>query len=177
MGEKIFLNPGHAPNGIPDPGCINRELNVTEVEIAVNVANMVSNMLTGAGYETMVYQNDSLNNIAVTANNWGADYFISIHVNDYPDDKVNGTETYCFDTLSEGGLLADAVHYKIVTKLNMKNRGVKEAGFTVIKRTAMPAILVELGFINSVDIRKLMNRQEDFAKAIYDGIIAFLEDE
>lgn len=174
---KIFLNPGHAPNGIPDKGCINIERGAYEYEIAANVAKMVDNLLTGAGYEVMTYQDDSLETIVDVANNWEADYFVSIHVNDYVDHNANGAETYCFNAFSVGGELADSIQDRIVFQLGMANRGTKEANYYVIRRTAMPAVLVELGFINSKDINKLMNRQEDFAKAIYDGIVEFLGEE
>lgn len=174
---KIFLNPGHALNGIPDKGAVNIERGAFEHEIAANVAKMVDNLLTGAGYEVMTYQNNSLEEIVDVANNWGADYFVSIHVNDYIDHNANGTETYCFDTLSVGGELADSIQDRIVCQLGMANRGTKEANYYVIRWTCMPAVLVELGFINSKDVDKLLNRQEDFAKAIYEGIVDFLEEE
>lgn len=173
---RIFLNPGHAPNGVPDPGCTNYKCQAYEYEIAANVALMVERMLTGSGYEVMTYQDDSLAAITEAANDWGADYFVSIHVNDYVNHSVHGCETYCFDTLSAGGDLAKSIQEKLVSQLKLVNRGVKEANYWVIRKTNMPAVLVEMGFINSSDIKILQTKQVEYAKAIYQGIVNCLEE-
>lgn len=173
--KRLFINAGHAPNGIPDPGAVNPYWNVKECDIALEVAKMLSNMLDGAGYETVVYQNDSLASIVEYANEWDADYFISVHCNSAYTDQARGSETYCYSFGSEGEMLARNIQNRLVGRVGMINRGVKEANFYVLRNTEMPAVLVELGFINNTeDCDKLVNRTEDFAEAIYQGVIRYL---
>lgn len=176
--KKIFINPGHAPNGIPDPGAVNKYLGVYESEIAADIGNMLSRLLEGAGYETMVYQNDSLWNIVQMSNAWDADYFICIHCNSYVDEAAHGTEVFCFDKSYVGGRLSSCIQKRIVAKLHTADRGVKEAGYYVIRYAEAPVAYVETAFIsNSSDCEKLVNRKEEFAEAIFQGILDFLEEE
>lgn len=103
--------------------------------------------------------------------------FVSIHVNSASSTSAQGTETYYAvttgDMYQEDIDLATFVNNQIVTNLNMKNRGVKEQQYYVIRNTLIPAILVELGFLtNSEDRGKMTDDQyvELFAESIYKGI-------
>ena len=174
--KRIYINEGHAPNGVPDPGAVNKYWNVRECDIALSVGQMVANMLEGAGYEVRTCQNDSLDYIVEDANNWDADYFISIHCNSAYTDQARGSEVYCYSFIGEGARLAQCIQNRLVGRLGMINRGVKEANYYVLRHTEMPAVLVEMGFINnSEDCSMLVNRTEDFAEAIFQGIIRYLE--
>lgn len=174
--KRLFINAGHAPDGVPDPGAVNQYWGVRECDIALEVSKMLGNKLEGSGYEVMVYQDDSLEYIARTTNDWDADYFISIHCNSAYTDQAKGSEVYCYSMIGEGARLAQCIQNRLVGRLAMVNRGVKEANFYVLRHTEMPAVLVEMGFINnSEDCDKLVNRTEDFAEAIYQGIIRYLE--
>lgn len=173
---KIMLNPGHCP-GV-DPGAVNKELGAKEADIARVVGYMLASYLEGSGYETKLVQDDSLEAITRAANNWEADYFVSIHCNAAYTDQAMGTETYCYEYHSEGQSLAECINNRIVRKMNMVDRGVKEANFYVLRHTIMPAVLVEMGFItNTEDCIKLLDKPEDFAEAIYKGILDYLEGE
>ena len=85
MATKIFIDPGH---GGFDPGAVGN--GVTEQAVNLNVANYLTEILINNGYEVMQYRttrdenvlsnkNADLSNRANMANNWGANYFISIH--------------------------------------------------------------------------------------------------
>lgn len=174
---KIMLNPGHAPGGIPDPGAVNPAWGVQEAIIAKNIADKVENLLTGAGYEVHVYQNDSLSNICWYANQLDVDYFISIHCNASWNGQGTGSEVFCYEFGGYGEALAECIQRRIVNKLDMADRGVKEASYAVLRGTNMPAVLVETAFIDNLDdVRKLVSRQDDFAEAIFKGIMDYLED-
>lgn len=175
--KKICINAGHAPYGIPDPGAVNTNLGLRECDVARNVAFMLSSLLEGSGYETMIVQDDDLQIICDNANDFEADYFVSIHCNDYVNVEAHGAETYCFAFGGEGEKLAELIQDRLVTNLDMYDRGIREANFYVLRHTAMPAVLIEMGFINNPkDAEKLMHKQREFAEAIYKGIMNYLED-
>ena len=174
--KRLYINEGHAPNGIPDPGAVHPYWGVKESDIVYSVGEMLANKLEGAGYEVRTCQHDSLSYITEDANNWDADYFISLHCNSAYTDQAKGSEVYCYSMVGEGARLAQCIQNRLVGRLAMVNRGVKEANFYVLRHTEMPAVLVEMGFINNNDdCEKLVNRTEDFAEAIFQGIIRYLE--
>ena len=72
--------------------------------------------------------------------------------------------------------MARIILRNIVANLNMRNRGVKEGNtLYVLRRTKMPALLIELGFLsNESDAYKLNTNPEGFAYAIYQGILEYL---
>ena len=72
--------------------------------------------------------------------------------------------------------LADAIQAQIVNSLDTVDRGVKERpDLAVLKHTAMPAVLVEMAFIdNAEDCEKLINQQDKFAAAIARGVTDWL---
>lgn len=105
------------------------------------------------------------------ANEWPADIFISIHCN-AANGMAHGTETLIH---SEGGRaeqLAECIQRQIVDSLDTTDRGLKERPeLIVLRATDMPAVLVELAFIdNDEDAELLMTRQDDFARAIARGV-------
>lgn len=172
---KIFINPGHCP-GI-DPGAVNVSKGIHEADVVLQIGNMVKTLLEGSGYEVKLLQANSLEEICDVANEWSADYFVSIHCNACESHQGTGTETFCYAFGTEAAKFAASIQRKIVAKLGMIDRGVREASYQVLRCTDMPAVLIECGFIdNNDDVVKLINNQGDFADAIYRGIIDFVEE-
>ena len=175
---KIFINPGHDID--LDPGaCAN---GLREVDIALAIGKQVKQIMEGIGYSCEILQSDSLNgetpskpNVCYTANNSGADIFISIHCNSAARASAKGTETLIYSAGGEAGLLAKCIQSQIVNSLGTVDRGVKERpDLCVLRNTAMPAVLVETAFIsNEEDAYKLQLRQYAFASAIARGITDF----
>lgn len=169
---KVFLNPGHAPNGEPDPGACNYDLNLRESDIAKEVADAVENYLTAAGVEVVGnLQSDSLGEIANAANVSDADIFISIHCNAF-NGSAKGTEVEVYPGSRIGNALGECIQKQIVDALDTIDRGLKDRpGLYVLKHTDMPAVLVETAFIdNYQDAVKLRDRTDDFARAIARGV-------
>lgn len=110
------------------------------------------------------------------ANAWGADVFISLHTNASLNDSATGSEAliYSYSSSVANGLAED-----ILKQLNLatglRNRGVIERpGLYVLKRTAMPAVLVEMGFItNPTDAELMVYSPQLFARGIYRGILEY----
>ena len=173
---KVFINPGHAPNGNPDPGAVNAKTGLRESDVTAAVGNAAAQYLINAGVAAAVLQHDNLATVCDTANASGADLFISIHCNAAESSAALGTETYCYPGSSAGNALAKAVQRQIVDSLHTVDRGVKLAipgqnGLYVLNNTSMPAILVELAFIsNDHDEQRLANYQDAFARAIARGV-------
>ena len=171
---NVFLNPGHAPNGNPDPGACGWGLR--ECDGAKSVADLVADYLTAAGVKVVgTLQSDKLYEIVAASNRSDADVFISIHCNAFSG-TAHGTETWHYYGSGAGAKLARCIQNQIVDALGTMDRGVKGAkpgvnGLYVLNNTDAVAVLVELAFIdNESDAALLRERQDDFARAIARGV-------
>lgn len=175
----IVIDAGH---GGKDPGASSNSL--LEKDIVLKVASRVKNKLEANGAKVvMTRSNDTyytLDERVKIAQEHYADVFVSVHVNAASNPSAQGTETYYSVTgngsLVEKNALAAAINRQIVQNANMHDRGVKKADYVVIKNTAYPAVLVELGFItNPQDYNKLKDDHyiEIYAESIYRGIVEY----
>ena len=106
------------------------------------------------------------------SNAWGADYFISIHTNASSNSAASGTEAFAYSEPSRAFSLGEDIVEGITNVTGLRDRGMKvRPGLYVLRRTAMPAVLVELGFISNPGDAALMNENPAlFARGIYQGI-------
>ena len=110
------------------------------------------------------------------ANSWGADVFISLHTNASVNLAANGSEALIYSFQSEVAFgLAEDILREMTLITGLRNRGVVERpGLYVLRRTAMPAVLVEMGFISNPEEAELMaNSPRLFALGIYRGILDY----
>ena len=180
---KIFIDPGH---GGPDPGAVGN--GVTEEYVNLNVSLELARLLRNAGYSVMLYRttsdenilsdkNADLRNRAAMANNWGADYFISIHTNSSERPAAQGVEAYVYRLGGTSQRLAQSIVDAVSDELGSVNRGVMQANFAVLRRTNMPAVLVELGYLTNQTEALNLNSpawQKAVAKAIFNGIVSYV---
>ncbi|MGD1860649.1 MAG: N-acetylmuramoyl-L-alanine amidase [Leptolyngbyaceae cyanobacterium] len=174
----IAIDPGH---GGRDPGAVGIG-GLQEKNVVFPVSLRVAELLRAAGVEVVMTRTSDLTldleprvNIANRAN---ATIFLSIHANaislSRPD--VNGVETYYAS--AAGRQLATIIHANVLPASGLGDRGVKEARFYVLRNTAMPAALLELGFVTGAqDVVKLRDPawQERMAQAITRGLLQYLE--
>lgn len=183
---KVFINPGHDLDY--DSGAVSPRTGLRECEVAAHVGALVKHYLEAAGCTCKLMQSDNLAptgegrsayadrqgpTVTETANAWDADIFVSIHCNSAEAEEACGTETFAYDLDGgEGEKLATCIQDQIVDALNTVDRSVKaNPKLFVLRYTAMPAVLVELGFIsNAGDEELLATRQDDFARAIARGV-------
>ncbi len=172
---RIFINPGHAPGGNPDPGAVSQN-GLRESDVAASVGAAVVGYLKAAGHEVEMLQSDSLGEICRTANGTDIGLFVSIHCNSTGSDAANGAETWYCSGSSDGESAARLIQSRIIEKLELVDRGIKCAtpgvnGLYVLSNTDAPAVLVEMAFLsNANDEAALCDRQDDFARAIAIGI-------
>ncbi len=167
---KVFINPGH---GYPDPGAVNYQFNLTEEQVAFEVGDMLEEYLKVAGVQVVGnLQSDDLCKVVDEANASGANLFVSIHCNSYSNPNAEGTEVLVYQLGGKSEVAAESILYQIIAELGTVDRGVKERPrLYVLNRTDMPAVLVEMAFIsNEDDIQLLLEKREEFAKAIARGI-------
>lgn len=110
------------------------------------------------------------------ANSAGATYFVSFHRNS-ASTVGRGVEVYYYTGLSAqstAARMAAPVQDALVA-CGFHNRGVKQANFSVLRRTSMPAILVELAFINNeAENAKLDSEFDRIADAIASALLSFV---
>ena len=184
MAVKIFVDAGH---GGTDPGAVGN--GVVEQAVNLSVANQLAALLRQGGYEVMQYRTTTTENVlpgksadltnrARMANNWGADYFVSIHTNSSPNPAANGFEAYIYTLGNDAQPLAESIVRSFVSRLGSKNNGVHAANFAVLRQTRMPAVLLELGYLSNPTEALNLNSpawQTAAAQAIYNGIYNYVK--
>lgn len=177
-GKLIAVDPGH---GGKDPGATAN--GVQEKDIVLSVGSRLEDKLEAAGAEVvMTRSNDTfveLRERANIANRANADSFVSIHANAVYSNSVVGQETFYYPGSEEGEELAEAIQSELIKAVGSNDRGTKDANFSVLRNTAMPASLVELGFVTNEKEAKLMKTSEfqnKAATAIYKGIEKYHEE-
>ncbi|HBB36350.1 MAG TPA: N-acetylmuramoyl-L-alanine amidase [Cyanobacteria bacterium UBA8803] len=173
----VIIDPGH---GGKDPGAIGIG-GLREKDIVLPVAQQVASILEQQGIQAMLTRNSDyfvdLPPRVAMAEQVNARIFVSIHANaislSRPD--VNGLETYYY---SSGQGLAQTIHNSILQSVNVGNRGVRRARFYVLRKSSMPSVLVEMGFVTGRDdAAKLSdaNYRSQMANAIARGILQYIQ--
>lgn len=185
---RIFIDQGHNPQN-PNSGA---EANgVREQDINYEVGKELAKLLeengnfavelsrptpeTQLGSDQATSSTASLRARVQAANQWGADYFISLHCNANPNPQANGSEAYVYQREGEAYPLAENILIEMTELTGLRNRGVMiNPALYVLRKTKMPAVLVEMGFITNVAEAKLLETRPDlFAKGIYNGILRY----
>lgn len=163
---KIFLDAGH---GGTDPGAVGNGLK--EKDITLKLAKKVEALLKDyLNVETKMSRigdtYPSLTSRVAMANTWGADYFLSFHIN---AGGGAGYEDFVFPGSSKSIAYQNVMHAEIIKKTgNMKNRGKKSARYQVLRGTNMPALLTECGFIDNTSDAALL-KQDAFLNGLAEG--------
>ena len=172
MPYSIMLDAGH---GGRDPGAVYNGRQEKDDTLALTLA--IGEILQNRGVDveytrtTDVYETPYQK--AMEANEAGADFFISLHRNSYPtDNAVSGVESLVYDLSGIKLQMAENINSQLES-VGFVNLGVKaRPGLVVLRRTKMPAVLVEVGFINSdTDNYLFDNNFDDIALAIADAIL------
>lgn len=167
---KICINAGHYPG--MDSGAVGTYLQ--EANATKEIAEIVCADLQAVGYEVLFVQENELYDISDASNEFGADAFVSIHCNAAGNTSARGTETFAYSAGGNGEKLASFIQKQIINSLGTVDRGVKYAGYYVLKHTDCPAVLVETAFISNAEDEKLLaEKKAEFAHAIARGVSDF----
>lgn len=173
----VMLDPGH---GGVDPGAVGIG-GLQEKGVVLAVAQHTAAVLRAQGIAVqMTRQSDQTVDLqprADMATAARATVFVSIHANavNMQRPEVNGLETYYYS--DAGQVLAAALQRQVLGTMAMNDRGVRQARFLVLRRTAMPAALIEIGFVTgAIDAPKLRDPrwQAQMGQSIAQGILNYL---
>jgi len=172
----VVIDPGH---GGKDPGAIGIG-GLQEKQVILPISKQIAAILEKEGIKVVMtrdsdYFVDLAPRVAI-AERANADVFVSIHANSMgmsrPD--VNGLETYYF---SSGQRLAQVIHRNILRRVTVRDRGVRRARFYVLRKSSMPSVLVELGYVTGREDNPRLRSaayQTQMAEAIAQGILEYL---
>ncbi len=172
----VVIDPGH---GGPDPGAIGIG-GVREKDVVLLMAQQVAGILQQQGIQVYMTRNNDadvdLEPRVQMAQQVNATIFVSIHANAFRMDRpdINGLETYYYST---GAALARVVHQNILQSIRISDRGVRSSRFYVLRRTSMPSILIETGYLTGRDDAPRLanaNFRSQMATAIARGILQYL---
>src|SRR5437870_6450320 len=135
---------GHDRGGIPGQ-------KVAEKEMTLDVAQRLKTLLAASGYRVVMTRDSDVfvplpTRVAI-ANSYGNAIFVCIHFNSAKRMGAGGIETYFYSR--ESLPLASAIHYYVAGGAPSSNRGVRRRGFYVLRKTTVPAVLVECGFLTN----------------------------
>lgn len=172
----VALDAGH---GGSNPGAVYNGRQEKDDVLALTLA--VGRILEESGVDvyytrtTDVYETPYQK--AMEANEVGADYFVSIHRNSSPyPNQYTGVETLVYNRYGRAAQMAANINYQL-EQVGFVNQGVNERpGLVVLNSTSMPAVLIEVGFINTDADNVLFDeRFNEIARAIADGILQTIQ--
>ena len=167
--KTIFLDPGH---GGRDSGAY--YYNVAEKDLNMQVYRKLRKKLEELGYKVLTSRDSDIDVDFITersrmVNKTNSDIFISIHFNATGSvySKSSGIQTYSYsdepdypskinqywhnhpDRMSESKRLATSIHSSLLAETGAKDAGLLESSFAVLRETAKPAVLLELGYMDN----------------------------
>jgi len=179
-----LIDPGH---GGHDPGAVYDGVREADLNLAIALRLKA---LWSTGYKPvplkpvalyLTREEDrfvALAHRAEMANELGADLFVSIHCDASPRPEVSGFSVHHAPGAEGGEILARCLHGALVRALpGRRDRGIIPSSFLVLKRTAMPACLVECEFLSHAESRAWLQTPEAqnlLAEAVRQGLEEFL---
>lgn len=183
---KIFIDQGHNPQN-PNAGAEANGVREQDVTYAVGVA-LASLLEANPFFEVRLSRSSpteqlgtsnvtSLSARTTAANTWGADYFISLHANASANTAASGSEVYVYSETSPAFPLGEDILVGLQNETGLPNRGIAiRPSLYVLRRTRMPALLVEMGYLtNPADARLLAEDPDRFARGIYHGMLTYFQ--
>lgn len=177
----IIIDPGH---GGRDPGAMGNGL--IEKDLTMFLALRVEERLDKYSCEAEIFQDpnvsalEDMQSVVNAANEKGADFFLSLHINSVDSPEASGFESYRYPNKPNDAGAQEIIHNSVAEYLaqnDITDRGPKVANFKVIRETNMPAVLLEGAFLSSPhDAERLKNIRflDKLANAITWGLVQAL---
>ncbi|MDD6981069.1 MAG: N-acetylmuramoyl-L-alanine amidase [Clostridia bacterium] len=184
MAIRVYIDQGHNPVS-PNTGAEGN--GITEQEVTYEVGRLLyermsrdPNYAVRLSRPTPETQLGTSNATSLQARvdgaiDFGADLFLSIHTNASLDSSASGSEALVYAVNSTAGRIGESILRSMTALTGLRNRGViARPGLYVLRKTPMPAVLVELGFISNPGDAALMRDDPGlFAEGIYRGLNAY----
>ncbi len=184
---RIYIDQGHNPASYHNAGAVGNGLYEGDVTFTIGCA--LAQLLEADGRfeiclsrptQSTVLGTDYESSLAARvqgAEDFGADYFISLHINSFTSDTAHGIEVYVKEEGSESYDFGSSLLQGLVGATELRNRNMKiNPDLYVLKNATMPAALLEMGFISNPDDAALLeSNPELFAQGIYNGILSYFD--
>lgn len=184
----VVLDVGHGGN---DPGKVAGD--VLEKDINLQISMKVKEELEKQGIAVIMtrcedvglYSEEDTNkkqadmkNRCELINSSNANIMVSIHQNSYSDMSVKGAQVFYYEGSEEGKSIAENIQESIKNTVDSNNTREAKANdsYYIMKNISIPGVIVECGFLTNIEEKmKLMDEkyQEEMAKAIVNGIVAY----
>lgn len=173
-GKRIVIDPSH---GGDDPGWVSGEW--CGAELSFDIAGRLAARMTATGMEPFLTRSESqcptAAERAAFANSVAADLVISLHVDGSDSEHACGIATFHFgtdtgNTSSVGEALAQLVQRELIARTGMVDCRVHHRPWEILRRTQMPAVQVELGYLTNSGDRALL-ADPDFRDRVADGLL------
>src|SRR5687767_5235913 len=159
---------GHDRGGVPYQ-------RIGEKGMTLDVSQRLKRVLEARGYRVIMTRNSDvfipLGTRVAIANAHRGSTFVSVHFNSSRRAGANGVETYYYR--SDSASLAASIHRNVVAGAPTENRGIRRRGFYVLRRTRVPSVLVECGFLTNPEEGRLAQSptyRQQLAERIARGI-------
>lgn len=184
MAIKIYIDQGHNPRN-PNAGAEGNGYKEQDIVYRIGVETKAlfdrndafSARLSRPTAQTQLGASnaESLRLRVEAANAWGADLFLSLHTNSSDNSTVSGIEGLVYRREGTAYNIAETILASLADITGLRNRGIFiRPGLYVLRRTAMPAVLLELGFISNPGDAALMAENPGlFARGIYNGVVRY----
>ncbi len=187
-GKIICIDPGHGGSDVGAIGHVGTK-DIYEKDITLSIAIPLRDMLTSAGAKVVMTRDvdkdvygpwaDAATELQARcdiANEAHADAFVSIHIDSFANSSVDGTTTYYNAKSSKDLLLAQMMHQATQNSLAIPDRGVRSNDFYVNVHTAMPSVLMEMGFITNNHRAKMLTSKwapKSIAQSLFNGLVNY----
>jgi len=148
---------------------------ISEKDKTLDVAQRLQRILVANGYRVIMTRDSDvfvpLGTRVAIANSYRNAIFVSIHFNCAPRVGANGIETYYYR--GDSASLAASIHRNVVSSAPSENRGIRRRGFYVLRRTTIPSVLVECGFLTNPtegSLAQTSNYRQRLAEQVARGI-------
>ena len=182
-GRMIVLDPGH---GGSDSGAVGPS-GVQEKDVTLAISQKVRAILQASGARVVMTRTDDSDvygayatdrqelqaRVNVGAYTPGMRIFLSIHANSFSSPSAHGTETFYYPRSDQDARLAQSLQDAMIAVNGLRDRGISEANFYVVKHSTVPSALIELAFISNYQEEQLLaspDFQNTMALAICQGL-------
>lgn len=171
---KWVLDPGHGGDDTGVVGVNGRR----ECDIVLEAVLEAKRYLERNGEDVLLTRDSDIlidyEKRAEIANNWNADYFVSFHMNSLSDNLITGTEIFLCEKGNKSEKLAGFIKDEVLSNLKSKDRGIKKADCSILKKVKMSGVLIKADFLSNEEVEKTFQSKE-YGYMIAKGCLAMVD--